>query len=447
MMQATFAIFKILCSVPLLLPSVAATNGAHSHLRGNGHFNRHRLEAKIVGGHEAPLNSYPSYVQWSNGCAGVLIHDDIVITAAHCDSVTNSIQRFPLFVGGDGRSRSGTRIHATAAFRHPRYDLEQSFLYDFLLLKLPHRIDGIPFAPLNANHSYPTNGIPLTVVGHGMLDSEDSRNDAPTIYHEVTVPYIESCSVYLHQVQSEVQFCAGDMPFGGRDACLGDSGSGIFDDEGLLVGLVSWGIGCARPRKPGVYARISAVERWIAHMICQESSYQPAHCTNVQVSLTVDDYPEQIGLALLDYDSTSTPESVVIPAGSIIANPQQTLRYTFSVPKGRNYLLQVEDTGQNGFCCEDGAGEVTIRDRQFRYHLSGLFQSRYASVLLPEVGGSEQDDEETESNEDEEAAERLHEANLAMILRSKGNGHGREQDYETRPIWPTRPTISSSKAP
>lgn len=55
--------------------------------------------------------------------------------------------------------------------------------------------------------------------------------------------------------------CAG-YENGGFDSCQGDSGGPLVSD-GVLVGVVSWGKGCAEPGFPGVYAKVSAVREWI----------------------------------------------------------------------------------------------------------------------------------------------------------------------------------------
>lgn len=60
--------------------------------------------------------------------------------------------------------------------------------------------------------------------------------------------------------------CAG-FPEGGKDACQGDSGGPMIDSNGILVGVVSWGINCADPQYPGVYGNVAVVKDWITQVI------------------------------------------------------------------------------------------------------------------------------------------------------------------------------------
>ncbi|XP_048456109.1 complement C1r subcomponent-like [Rhincodon typus] len=70
-------------------------------------------------------------------------------------------------------------------------------------------------------------------------------------------------------------FCAG-LPEGGRDACGGDTGGGFLvphqhSGAWYLMGIVSWGTGCARPGRYGVYTRVSSYLRWIRSVIAARS--------------------------------------------------------------------------------------------------------------------------------------------------------------------------------
>merc|ERR1712179_37383 len=99
----------------------------------------------------------------------------------------------------------------------------------------------------------------LTISGWGM--KYEGSGVAATTLQVAAVPIIskDKCSapgVYPSLTAS--MFCAGKLETGGVDGCQGDSGGPAVKkvgDEFTILGVVSWGIGCARPYKPGVYTK------------------------------------------------------------------------------------------------------------------------------------------------------------------------------------------------
>lgn len=89
----------------------------------------------------------------------------------------------------------------------------------------------------------------------------------PDRLQTATVPIIsnDECSSAMHNIIAETMVCAG----GGRqDACQGDSGGPLVvpqraGPDWLQVGVSSFGEGCARIGRYGVYTRLSSFERWI----------------------------------------------------------------------------------------------------------------------------------------------------------------------------------------
>ena len=68
--------------------------------------------------------------------------------------------------------------------------------------------------------------------------------------------------------------CAG-YPDGGIDSCGGDSGGPLVcpsNDKWYLVGIVSWGVGCARRDKYGVYADVLALKPWVQETIASTTA-------------------------------------------------------------------------------------------------------------------------------------------------------------------------------
>ena len=74
---------------------------------------------------------------------------------------------------------------------------------------------------------------------------------------------------------------------GGEDSCQGDSGGPLIirgnnASGDVQVGVVSWGISCASPDYPGVYARVSSQYEWIRSEVCAQSNFAPPEfdCSN-----------------------------------------------------------------------------------------------------------------------------------------------------------------------
>ncbi|HEX8537448.1 MAG TPA: trypsin-like serine protease [Cystobacter sp.] len=78
--------------------------------------------------------------------------------------------------------------------------------------------------------------------------------------------------------------CAGYQG-GGVDTCQGDSGGPLTFLFGhpQLAGVTSWGLGCARPGLPGVYARVSSYIEWITQHVTTARTFSP---TAVIVTVT-----------------------------------------------------------------------------------------------------------------------------------------------------------------
>ena len=77
-----------------------------------------------------------------------------------------------------------------------------------------------------------------------------------------------TCAKAYSGFENQTQICAG-YPQGRVDTCQGDSGGPMFGRNAVgalrVVGATSYGEGCARPSKPGVYARVGddTLREWI----------------------------------------------------------------------------------------------------------------------------------------------------------------------------------------
>ncbi|WHT17967.1 serine protease [Crossiella sp. CA-258035] len=214
--------------------------------------------ARIVGGTTTNTSAHPwaVYLTGRAGnqyCGGTLIAPTKVLTAAHC--VANRPPADIKVVAGrtDTQSRTTGRVlPVNRIWTHPEF--ESVFNGDDLGVLTLGEAFEVPALPL-AEHNDPRYrpGTKATVVGWGA-----TREAGPTSRYlmQATVPVLPdtSCSRPYRTYDPAEMFCAG-YDKGGIDACQGDSG-GPLVAEGRLIGITSWGEGCAQQNKPGVYTKI-----------------------------------------------------------------------------------------------------------------------------------------------------------------------------------------------
>jgi trypsin len=232
----------------------------------------------VVGGKDASAGEYPSVARVTFGgiflCTGTLISPDTVLTAGHCGSVTGAAvaspvgyppQAIDVKVGGL-HENEGEDVPVSKVTVEPNYLVNSG--YDITLLTLsrnstqaPTRVSGASEASLWAPSTMET------IAGWGTTQED---GDTPTTLQEAQVPITTDayCSGAYDDFDAKTMVCAG-FPQGGVDTCQGDSGGPLFghaaDGSLKVVGATSFGEGCARAGKPGVYARVGdqLLREWI----------------------------------------------------------------------------------------------------------------------------------------------------------------------------------------
>lgn len=236
---------------------------------------------QIIGGTEAPDGAWPWQVSLlrsayldhgidredTHFCGGSLISDQWVVTAAHCTE-DQSPADITVLAGSNSLASGGQTVTVAEIHDHPSYD-EYTTDNDISLLKLSAPItasktSNIKFVADSQASSLTAPGITATVTGWGNMSTTSVVY--PVNLMQVNVPVLseDDCKTNYGSQITDNMFCAGYLE-GGKDSCQGDSGGPLVvpDGEGWrLAGVVSWGVGCAQPGYPGVYARVSNYVDW-----------------------------------------------------------------------------------------------------------------------------------------------------------------------------------------
>jgi trypsin len=207
-------------------------------------------------------------------CGGTIRDSTHVISAAHCfpSDPGDDPAEIAVVAGMDSRftNAAPVSVHSVAAITtHPSYrSTSGGFDVAVLTLEQPINLEEVG-QPKQALPVIPPNGggqvgAAAVISGWGHT-SEGGASPSFLNIARVGVLADTACGNYGSDYKPDLMMCAAGLTIGGEivDSCQGDSGgplareSGGFPNADRLIGVVSFGQGCARPDFPGIYTRLS----------------------------------------------------------------------------------------------------------------------------------------------------------------------------------------------
>ncbi|XP_066486199.1 serine protease 27-like [Tiliqua scincoides] len=288
---------SLCCSqIGLLLLLLA---GAESSLSPKGCGRPKMHSPRIVGGSRSVEAEWPWQISLRENrlhiCGGSLISSQWVVTAAHCFEGPLDPEQYKVNLGEyelPNPAPSMVSSDISKIIVHPHYagdglsadialvQLEEpvTFSRTILPICLPSSLDTDP-SPV---------GMACWVTGWGRSYSEASFLSRTLRKVEVPIIDVDECdTMYHNDSDSETEtlpggyrliyndmICAG-FAEGKKDSCQGDSGGPLackHNGTWFLAGVVSFGLGCSEPNRPGVYTRVASYTDWIQHTIAENEA-------------------------------------------------------------------------------------------------------------------------------------------------------------------------------
>ncbi|XP_058476929.1 hyaluronan-binding protein 2 [Solea solea] len=244
--------------------------------------------SRIIGGKKSLPGAHPWQVSlqtrtlgssgpFSHICGGILLGSCWVLTAAHC---IESGMEMQVVLGGvdiEKHEEYDQVIPVVRAIVHENYKRSPFALHnDVAMLQLqvtqsPYCAKETRFVKAACLPSQPfSSGTECVISGWGVTETQKygTKHLLDTRVLLISQEKCKAPHVYGNLLDDSM-FCAGNMQ-GGVDSCQGDSGGPLVCERNgthHIVGVVSWGDGCGKKYKPGVYANVGKFTDWIARYL------------------------------------------------------------------------------------------------------------------------------------------------------------------------------------
>jgi len=227
--------------------------------------------------------------EFIQSCGGTFISEDVVLTAAHCSfdlialldaenvAVLGALDPASLRVARRPASLAAVEdselLEVESVTVHPHYDFITKD-NDIAVWKLASRSPGpvLRLASGTLTNRLERRGTRLRALGYGVTNPDTGEQSDVLMQVRVPVVNPDECqSAYYEdfggtsqpyapeEIVTENMLCAGRA---GKDSCQGDSGGPLMIGR-RLVGITSWGAGCAQPGLPGIYTKVSQYRTWV----------------------------------------------------------------------------------------------------------------------------------------------------------------------------------------